>query len=110
MVGNPANTNCFICRHFAPDIPSKNFSALTRLDHNRAKAQIAKRAGVSVEAIKNVCIWGNHSATQYPDVFNGTVTKEGGTASIEEAVSDEGWLRGGGFSSHCLPVCARRIG
>ena len=67
VVGNPANTNCLICKHYAPSIPAENFSALTRLDHNRAKAQIAKRLNVPVGEVKNVTIWGNHSSTQYAE-------------------------------------------
>lgn len=67
VVGNPANTNCLIARQFAPSIPEKNFSALTRLDHNRAIAQIAGKLNVPVSQVKNVIIWGNHSATQFPD-------------------------------------------
>ena len=94
VVGNPANTNCFICKHFAPDIPPKNFSALTRLDHNRAKAQIAAKAGVDVADVRNVCIWGNHSATQYPDVFNGVVQKGADPIPVVEAVPDSEWLQG----------------
>ncbi|CAF3977521.1 unnamed protein product [Rotaria magnacalcarata] len=68
VVGNPANTNCFILAHYAQSIPRENFSCLTRLDHNRAKAQIASRLKVSPDAVKNVTIWGNHSSTQFPDV------------------------------------------
>jgi len=68
VVGNPANTNCLICRHFAPSIPDENWSALTRLDQHRASSQIASKLGVPVETVKNVIIWGNHSATQFPDV------------------------------------------
>lgn len=93
VVGNPANTNCYICKHFAPDIPAKNFSALTRLDHNRAKYQIAAEAGVDISAVKNVFIWGNHSATQYPDVFNGTVTIDGSEKPVTEVISNHDWLQ-----------------
>jgi len=67
VVGNPANTNCLILRQFAPSIPDKNFSALTRLDHNRAIAQLASKLNIPVHQVKNVIIWGNHSTTQYPD-------------------------------------------
>lgn len=68
VVGNPANTNCLICMNAAPDIPRTNFSALTRLDDNRLKAQVAKKLGCSFAEVKNTIIWGNHSKTQYPDV------------------------------------------
>merc|ERR1719481_2354154 len=71
VVGNPANTNALIASTCAPSIPKENFSALTRLDQNRATAQIANKAGVAADKVKNVCIWGNHSATQYPDAWNG---------------------------------------
>merc|ERR1719389_670680 len=67
VVGNPANTNALICSHFAPSIPKPNFSAMTRLDQNRAAAQLALKAGVEVAAVKKVTIWGNHSSTQFPD-------------------------------------------
>jgi len=88
VVGNPANTNCLICKHFAPSIPEENFSALTRLDHNRAKAQIAKRLNTAVANVKNVIIWGNHSSTQYPDVNHGQVSGK----TIREAVNDDSYL------------------
>merc|ERR1712002_604351 len=68
VVGNPANTNALICSKYAPSIPKENFSAMTRLDQNRAQAQIAQRLGLPVAAVKNVIIWGNHSSTQFPDV------------------------------------------
>ena len=64
VVGNPANTNAIICSHYAPSIPKENFSAMTRLDQNRAAAQLAQKAGTEVENVKNVIIWGNHSSTQ----------------------------------------------
>merc|ERR1719420_2842959 len=73
VVGNPANTNALIMSHFAPKVPKKNFTAMTRLDHNRAIGQIAAKAGVGVADVQNVIIWGNHSSTQYPDVNHGTV-------------------------------------
>jgi malate dehydrogenase len=82
VVGNPANTNCFICSHFAPSIPKENFTALTRLDQNRAQAQIAVRAGVGMSQVKNVVIWGNHSATQYPDANNATITTASGVEPV----------------------------
>jgi len=73
VVANPANTNCLILSHFAPNIPRKNFTAMTRLDHNRSLSQIAHKAGVHTTAVKNVIVWGNHSSTQYPDVNHGTI-------------------------------------
>ena len=68
VVGNPANTNAMICSHFAPSIPKNNFTALTRLDQNRAIAQVADKTNASVPSIDNIVIWGNHSLTQYPDL------------------------------------------
>lgn len=73
VVGNPANTNALICAKSAPNIPVKNFSALTRLDQNRARSQIALQANCKVSQVENLCIWGNHSSTQYPDTFNATI-------------------------------------
>ena len=92
VVGNPANTNCFVCAHYAPSIPRENFSALTRLDHNRAVGQLAKRVGVPVDSVKNVIIWGNHSNTQFPDVDHATVSKAGSTHKAREIVGDNEWL------------------
>lgn len=95
VVGNPANTNAFITMHYAKDIPRENFSALTRLDMNRAKSQLAMRLGVGVERVKNVSIWGNHSATQYPDVSHGFVQDyptKGTNTPIEAAINDEAYL------------------
>ncbi|MEJ7629826.1 MAG: malate dehydrogenase [Nocardioidaceae bacterium] len=88
VTGNPANTNALIAMSNAPDIPSDRFSALTRLDHNRALAQLAAKAGVSVNDLAKMTIWGNHSATQYPDVFHAEVN--GATAA--ETVNDQGWI------------------
>ncbi len=73
VVGNPANTNCLIAMNNAPSIPRDRFSAMTRLDHNRAKAQLAAKCGVPVTSVTHMTIWGNHSATQYPDVFHARV-------------------------------------
>ena len=95
VVGNPANTNALITKHYAPSLPASAFTAMTRLDQNRAKAQIAKRAGVSVGQVRNVVIWGNHSNTQYPDVNHATVgSSSAATRSVREAVSDDAWLQG----------------
>lgn len=76
VVGNPANTNAMVLSHYAPNLPKENVSALTRLDHNRARAQVAAKLGVSVSAVEGVCIWGNHSSTQYPDVTRAIVGGE----------------------------------
>jgi malate dehydrogenase len=88
VVGNPANTNCLIAMNNAPRIPRERFTAMTRLDHNRAKAQLAAKAGVPVASATRMTIWGNHSATQYPDIFHAEV--EGKNAA--EVVSDQAWL------------------
>jgi malate dehydrogenase len=88
VVGNPANTNCLIAQSNAPDIPRERFTAMTRLDHNRAIAQLAKKAGAAVKDITNVTIWGNHSATQYPDLFHAKVA---GSSAVE-VVDDQSWL------------------
>ena len=88
VVGNPANTNCLIAKSHAPDIPAERFTAMTRLDHNRAIAQLAKKTQASVGDIKRMTIWGNHSATQYPDIFHAEVKGE----SAAELVNDQQWL------------------
>jgi malate dehydrogenase len=88
VVGNPANTNCLIAQSNAPDIPSGRFTAMTRLDHNRAIAQLAKKAGAEVSDITNMTIWGNHSATQYPDIFHAKVKGQ----DAGELVNDQAWL------------------
>jgi len=88
VVGNPANTNCLIAMANAPDVPAERFSAMTRLDHNRALTQVATRAGVSVNDVSRMTIWGNHSATQYPDLFRCRV----GTRSAAEVIGDQMWL------------------
>jgi malate dehydrogenase len=90
VVGNPCNTNCLIAMNNAPEIPRDRFYAMTRLDENRAKAQLAKKAGVDITAVSNVTIWGNHSSTQYPDFFNAKINGRPATA----AISDEAWLKG----------------
>lgn len=88
VVANPANTNCLILSHFAPNIPKANFTAMTRLDHNRATAQIAGRTGSAITDVKNLIIWGNHSSTQYPDVNHATVRG----APVRAVVADDHWL------------------
>ncbi|MDQ3107181.1 MAG: malate dehydrogenase, partial [Actinomycetota bacterium] len=90
VVGNPCNTNCLIAKNNAPDIPDDRWFAMTRLDQNRAQAQLAKKAGVAVADVTNVAIWGNHSATQYPDFGNARI---GGQAA-SAAIGDDGWLQG----------------
>lgn len=94
VVGNPANTNALICSKYAPSIPKENFSAMTRLDQNRAVAHIAAKLGVPVSHVKNVIIWGNHSKTQYPDVRNAIVTMpNGSTMSVYDAIKNEEYLK-----------------
>lgn len=93
VVGNPANTNAFICKKYAPSIPPENFTCLTRLDHNRASAQIASRVGVSAQNVQNVIIWGNHSNTQFPDVRHATVNVGGQVVPVGDAVKDDNWLK-----------------
>ncbi len=88
VTGNPANTNALIAMHSAPDIPTQRFSALTRLDHNRALAQLAHRTGSSVTDIAKMTIWGNHSATQYPDLFHCEV----GGRNAAQVVDDQSWI------------------
>jgi malate dehydrogenase len=90
VVGNPCNTNCLIAMNNAPQIPRDRFYAMTRLDENRAKSQLAKKAGVDVTTVTNIAIWGNHSSTQYPDFYN---AKIGGRAATQ-VVTDEAWLKG----------------
>ena len=91
VVGNPANTNALIAMNNAPNVPSERFTAMTRLDHNRAKAQLAAKAGAAVADVTRMTIWGNHSATQYPDVFHAEV---GGKPAFEAVGSDQAWLEG----------------
>ena len=90
VVGNPCNTNCLIARSNAPDVPADRWFAMTGLDHNRAKTQLAKKAGVPVADVANVAIWGNHSATQYPDFANATI----GGKPAPDVIGDEAWLQG----------------
>ncbi len=88
VVGNPANTNSLIAMNNAPDVPDDRFTAMTRLDHNRAKAQLAQKLNVTVNDITNMTIWGNHSATQYPDIFHCNVNG----ANAADVVGDQEWL------------------
>src|SRR5690349_15216581 len=95
VVGNPCNTNCLIAMNNAPQIPRDRFYAMTRLDENRAKSQLAKKAGVDVTTVTNVAIWGNHSSTQYPDFYNAKINGRAAT----EVITDEPWLKGEFISS-----------
>ena len=90
VVGNPCNTNCLIARSNAPEVPADRWFAMTRLDENRAKSQLARRAGVPVASVTNMAIWGNHSATQFPDVANAGI--DGKPAA--EVIADQAWLQG----------------
>ena len=90
VVGNPCNTNCLIAMNNAPDVPNDRFFAMTRLDENRAKTQLAQKADVPVSSVSNLCIWGNHSATQYPDFTNAKIND----APATDAISDREWLEG----------------
>ncbi len=99
VTGNPANTNALIAMKNAPDIPTERFNALTRLDHNRAISQLAAKAGVPVTAVKQMTIWGNHSATQYPDVFNAEVNGQNAAALID----DQAWIE-----NDFIPTVAKR--
>ncbi len=99
VTGNPANTNALIAMSNAPDIPKERFSALTRLDHNRAISQLARKTGAKVTDIKKMTIWGNHSATQYPDVFHAEV----GGKNAAEVVNDQNWIE-----NDFIPTVAKR--
>src|SRR5919205_1236342 len=99
VVGNPANTNALIAQSHAPDVPADRFTAMTRLDHNRALSQLAKKTGSSVADIRRLTIWGNHSATQYPDIFHAEV----GGKNAAEVVGDQDWLE-----NDFIPTVAKR--
>ena len=100
VTGNPANTNALIAMSNAPDLPRERFNALTRLDHNRAKTQLAKKLGVAVTEITNLAIWGNHDDSMYPDLYN---TKVGGKIAAD--LVDEAWI-----SDEYIPTVAKRGG
>jgi len=89
VVGNPANTNCLIAQAHAPNIPAENFTAMTRLDHNRAVAQVAAKTNSLVTDVEKICIWGNHSSTQYPDLSHTLVKGK----SAKQLINDEKWIR-----------------
>lgn len=99
VVGNPANTNALIAQAAAPDVPAERFTAMTRLDHNRAISQLAAKTGAAVSDIKKLTIWGNHSATQYPDIFHAEIAGK----NAAEVVSDEAWL-----ADTFIPTVAKR--
>ena len=90
VIGNPCNTNCLIAMNNAKQIPNDRWFAMTRLDENRAKAQLAHKAGVDITAVANMTIWGNHSATQYPDFYNAKINGR----AANEVIGDEAWLKG----------------
>ena len=90
VVGNPCNTNCLIAMNNAREVPGDRWFAMTRLDENRAKAQLAQKAGVLVEEVTNLAIWGNHSSTQYPDFFNARINGRPAT----DVITDQAWLEG----------------
>jgi malate dehydrogenase len=90
VVGNPCNTNCLIAMNSAPEVPRDRFFAMTRLDENRAKTQLAIKAGVDITEVGKMAIWGNHSATQYPDFYNAVIRGR----SASEVITDEAWLKG----------------
>ncbi len=89
VVGNPANTNALIAMRSAPDLPAERFTAMTRLDHNRAMTQLASKAGVPITAVKKVTIWGNHSATQYPDAFHAEINRQ----PAAKVIDDDTWIK-----------------
>jgi malate dehydrogenase len=99
VTGNPANTNALIAMSNAPDIPHERFSALTRLDHNRAISQLAHKTGADVTDIKKITIWGNHSATQYPDIFHAEIKGK----NAAEVVNDQSWIE-----NDFIPTVAKR--
>jgi malate dehydrogenase len=99
VVGNPANTNCLIAKSNAPDIPAERFTAMVRLDHNRAIAQLSKKTGAAVKDITNMTVWGNHSTTQYPDIMHAKV----GGRNAAEVVNDQPWIE-----NDFIPTVAKR--
>ncbi|MES2997947.1 MAG: malate dehydrogenase [Pseudomonadota bacterium] len=95
VVGNPCNTNCLIAMHHAPEIPKDRFFAMTLLDENRARMQLAKRAAVQVLEVSEMAIWGNHSSTQYPDFYHAKISGK----SVTEVITDKNWLENDFISS-----------
>ena len=98
VVGNPANTNCLIAQRNAPDLDPRNFTAMTRLDHNRALAQLAQKTGTHTTDVVGACIWGNHSATQFPDLHHATVSGKGALSLV-----DQDW-----YASTFIPTVQQR--
>jgi len=90
VVGNPCNTNCLIAMSNAPDVPRDRWYAMTRLDENRAASQLAQKAGKSIDTVSGLAIWGNHSATQYPDFYNASIEGQ----PVVEVIGDDAWLQG----------------
>ena len=103
VVGNPANTNALIAQQNAPGLDARQFTAMTRLDHNRAISQLAQRVGVTVNDVSNMTIWGNHSVTQFPDLYHAFVTKGGKRQNAHEAVGDHAW-----YAETYIPSVAKR--
>lgn len=99
VVGNPCNTNCWIAKANAPDIPADRWFSMTALDENRAKAQLAQKAGVHVSDVTNMTIWGNHSSTQYPDFYNAKICGK----PVTDVISDESWLK-----NDFIPIVQKR--
>jgi malate dehydrogenase len=99
VVGNPANTNCLIAKSNAPDVPQERFTAMTRLDHNRAIGLLANKVGVQIPEVTNMTVWGNHSPTQYPDLFNAKI----GDTMAADVVDDMDWLE-----NEFIPTVAKR--
>lgn len=89
VVGNPCNTNCFIAMNHAPDVPNDRFFAMTMLDERRARAQLAEKAAIAVRDVRHMAIWGNHSATQYPDFYNAYINEQ----PVLDVIDDEAWLQ-----------------
>jgi malate dehydrogenase len=89
VVGNPCNTNCLIAKHSAPEIPANRWFAMTRLDENRAKAQLAKKAGTDIATVSNLAVWGNHSPTMFPDFYHAKINGK----PVMESIRDENWLK-----------------
>src|SRR5258707_15417063 len=90
MYGSPCKANCLNALNHAKDLARERFFAMTRLDENRAKSQLAKKAGVEITAVSNLAVWGNHSATQYPDFYNARINAQ----PVPQKIADEAWLKG----------------
>ena len=104
VVGNPANTNAAILSEFAPKIPKENITAMTRLDQNRATGQIAAKLKVPVDNVKNIIIWGNHSATQFPDIRFSVINKDGKQEKVTKYVTDWEWVH-----KTYIPLIQKRV-